>query len=188
MRYYRNGNSVIATIGVLELEEITVEEYTAEKEKAVARQAVQAKCFESSRPLTAEEVTTMIITAQINTLTVDDNTALRMKSFYPEWAENTAYAVGYKVQYGDKLWRCLSAHTSIATWEPSTATASLWETINETHSGTIDDPIPYDGNMALVNGLYYMQNYEIYLCNRDTVNPVYNALADLVGIYVEEAT
>lgn len=32
---------------------------------------------------------------------------------------------------------------------------------------------------------YYTQNGALYLCNRDTVNPVYHALADLVGIYVE---
>ena len=28
-------------------------------------------------------------------------------------------------------------------------TASLWEQINEKHSGAMDDPIPYDGNMAM---------------------------------------
>lgn len=27
----------------------------------------------------------------------------------------------------------------------------------------------------------------VYLCTRDTVNPVYNDLADLVGLYVEVA-
>ena len=45
--------------------------------------------------------------------------------------------------------------------------------------------IAYDGNMALENGKYYVQNEIVYRCTRDTVNPVYNALADLVGIYVE---
>ena len=160
---------------------------TAEDVQALKRKRHKLGTLEKYRPMTMEEASAMLVTAQINTLAVDDNTALRMKSFYPEWAENTAYTLGYKVQYNGKLWRCLSAHTSISTWYPSTATASLWETINETHSGTIDDPIPYDGNMALENGKYYMQDYEIYLCNRDTVNPVYNALADLVGIYVEVA-
>ena len=31
-------------------------------------------------------------------------------------------------------------------------------------------------------------NNVIYRCTRDTINPVYNALADLVGIYVEVVT
>ena len=127
----------------------------------------------------------MLIPMQINTLNVDDNTALRMKQFYPTWAANTAYKVGEKVQYGDKLWRCIQAHTAITGWEPSMATASLWEQINETHAGTPDDPIPYEGNMALVNSLYYIQNGVKYLCTLDSGIPLYNDLANLVGLYVE---
>ena len=137
------------------------------------------------RPLSQAEISKKIIEQQINTLAVDDNTALRMKSYYPEWAENTAYSVGYKVRYNGKLWRVRQAHTSIVTWEPENA-PSLWETINETHDGTIDDAIPYDGNMALVNGKYYTQNDVIYLCTRDTGNPVYHKLSELVGLYVVE--
>lgn len=38
--------------------------------------------------------------------------------------------------------------------------------------------------MALTAGLYYVQEWVVYLCIRGTVNPVYNALADLVGLYV----
>ena len=63
---------------------------------------------------------------------------------------------------------------------------SLYAEVCETHAGTLDDLIPYDGNMALENGKYYIQNSTIYLCNRDTVNPVYNPLSELVGIYVVE--
>lgn len=70
-------------------------------------------------------------------------------------------------------------------WEPSTATASLWAEVCESHDGTLDDPIPYSGNMALENGKYYIQDYAIYRCSRDTGIPVYNRLAELVGIYVE---
>ena len=115
---------------------------------------------------------------------LDDETALEAVTLHPEWASGVDYAVGFKVQRGGKLWRVIQAHTSQTGWEPENA-ASLWEQINETHAGTIDDPIPYDGNMALTSGLYYIQNNTIYLCNRDTVNPVYNPLADLVGLYVE---
>lgn len=49
----------------------------------------------------------------------------------------------------------------------------------------MDDPIDYDGNMALEQGKYYRQNNVVYYCNRDTQNPVYQPLSDLVGIYVE---
>ena len=77
------------------------------------------------RPLSQAEISKMIITQQINTLSVDDHTALRMKSYYPEWTEGTSYAVGYKVQYNGKLWRVVQAHTSQADWTPDVA-ASLF--------------------------------------------------------------
>ena len=43
-----------------------------------------------------------------------------------------------------------------------------------------------EGNMALVSGKYYSQDGVVYLCTRDTVNPVYNPLRELVGLYVKE--
>jgi hypothetical protein len=51
--------------------------------------------------------------------------------------------------------------------------------------GSLENPIPYEGNMALEEGKYYQQSGVVYLCTRDTGVPVYNALKDLVGIYVE---
>ena len=136
------------------------------------------------RPLSQGEISKKLIEQQINTLAVDDNTALRMKSYYPEWESGVSYSVGYKVQHNGKLWRVVQAHTAQEDWNPE-AVASLWEQINETHDGTIYDAIPYEGNMALESGKYYVQNDVIYLCNRDTVNPVYHPLAELVGLYVE---
>jgi len=115
---------------------------------------------------------------------LDDHMALAVPTLYPSWQAGAAYTAGYKLRYNGKLYRVLQAHTSQIDWEPSNA-KTLFETIDETHAGTREDPIPYDGNMALQNGYYYMQNSVIYLCNRDTINPVYNTLADLVGIYVE---
>lgn len=157
---------------------------TAAEIAAMKAEAARYAAAERTRPLTAEEVTALLIRQQINTLEVDDNTALRMTEFYPDWASDTDYTVGYKVQYGGKLWRCLQAHTVQTGWEPENA-PSLWTEICESHAGTLTDPIPYSGNMALESGKYYIQDDVIYLCTRDTVNPVYNALAELVGLYVE---
>ena len=170
MKKYVNGKAV---------------ELTPEEIAEFQKQAAIAEAQEKSRPLTEQEVSRLLIAAQINTLTVDDSTALRMKEFYPAWEAGNSYAAGYKVQKDGKLWRVLQAHTSQPGWEPENA-ASLWEQINETHTGELSDPIPYEGNMALTAGLHYIQNGVLYLCNRDTGNPVYNALADLVGLYVEE--
>ena len=158
---------------------------TAEEIAAIEAEAAKFEAYERTRPLTAEEATAMLIRQQINGLTVDDTTALRMTEFYPEWASDTDYTAGYKAQRGGKLWRCVQAHASQTGWEPENA-PSLWTEICESHAGTLADPIPYSGNMALESGKYYIQDYVIYLCNRDTINPVYNPLAELVGLYVEK--
>ena len=158
---------------------------TAEEIAALQAEANLLNAVRQNQPMTESEVTRMLIAQQINGLTVDDNTALRMREFYPEWAAGVDYATGYKVQHGGKLWRCLQSHTAQAGWEPENA-ASLWAEICETHDGTIDDPIPYSGNMALESGKYYIQDDVIYLCTRDTINPVYQPLSDLVGLYVEK--
>lgn len=146
------------------------------------------RAYEQSRqPLSAYEALEILLLQQINTLDVDDQTALRMRQLYPEWAAGNSYSVGFKVHREGKLWRAIQAHTSQTGWEPENVPA-LWEQINETHSGTETDPIPYDGNRALTAGLYYYQDGKIYLCIRDTGTAVYHPLAELVGLYVEITT
>lgn len=115
---------------------------------------------------------------------LSNETALKAVCLHPMWASGVSYAVGFKVQHNGKLWIVVQAHTAQDGWEPENA-PSLWEQVNETHTGELADPIPYDGNMALENGKHYIQNGAIYLCNRDTVNPAYHALSELVGVYVE---
>lgn len=115
-----------------------------------------------------------------------DAEALQYKELYPQWAEGQAYKAGFKLRRRGALYRVVLAHASQAGWEPENA-PTLFETIDETHAGTLEDPIPYEGNMALAQGLYYSQEGITYLCIRDTINPVYNPLADLAGLYVEVA-
>ena len=151
----------------------------------------KAEIAELRRPLTEAEVSRMLITEQINTLTVDDATALRMREYYPTFAElcdrsYTAEEIGYKFQYGDKLYKTRQArYTFVSHYPPGVGMESLYEVIDETHEGTIDDPKQYNGNMELFEGLYYMQGVEIYLCILGTGIPVVQPLAELVGIYVE---
>ena len=165
--------------------EMTDAELRAMQDTQAAREAA-----ERTRPLTAEEVTALLIRQQVNTLDVDDATALRMVEFYPEWSSligQTAEKAGYKFTYNGDLYKTSPAnHTFAAQWVPGDGTESLYTRIDETHDGTLYDPIPYDGNMALVSGKYYSQDGVTYLCSRDTGIPVYHALRELVGLYVKE--
>ena len=166
---------------------------TAEEVAAMQEASAKAEAEEKHRPLSLAEVQEMMVRAQINTLAVDDATALRMMALYPEWESGKAYTsangfpVGYKATRNGRLWKLRQEHTSQDNWAPGeTGTESLWEEICESHDGTKYDPIPYNGNMALEAGKYYSQSGKTYLCNRDTGNPVYNALSELVGLYVTE--
>ena len=42
-------------------------------------------------------------------------------------------------------------------YEPGIGTESMYTRIDEIHDGSEYDPIPYEDNMILVNGLYYTQ-------------------------------
>lgn len=139
----------------------------------------------ASAPRMADIAKLLMLT--VNTMSLTDNDALSVKSVYPEWET----LIGKEVKQGDKmqcdgrLWKVLQQHTVQEQWRPGTGTESLYTEIVETASGTADDPIPYNNNMELEQGKYYIQDGITYLCTRNTEIPVYQPLADLVGIYVE---
>ena len=169
-----------------------IREITPAETIAMQDAVAQAEAEEKRRPLSSSEVQEMLVRQQINTLTVDDQTALRMRRYYPTFAE----LVGQTVSHGTKfrvddsedadLYKTIQPELTIqAHYPPGVGTESLYTRIDEAHDGTKYDPIPYDGNMALESGKHYTQSGMTYMCIRDTVNPVYNALSELVGLYME---
>lgn len=117
----------------------------------------------------------------------DDQKALEVKALYKEWNKQIGkqLEVGEYVQYENKLFRVLQAHVAQETWAPGNGTESLFVVIDKEHSGTKEDPIPFTTNMELFLGKYYTEDNILYLCNRDSGNPLYNKLSELVGLYVE---
>ena len=129
-----------------------------------------------------------VIPDVINTFDLSDAESLKRKHLYPEWASfiGKPLNTGFKVQYGDNLYKVRQPITTVLENQyPSENTAALYEEINETAAGTIDDPIPYNGNMELFEGLYYSQAGVTYKCTRSTGTAVSHDLSALVGIYVE---
>ena len=129
------------------------------------------------------------IEAGANAVERSDLDALAVKDIYPAWESLIGQTVNvdFKLTYDGKLYKVIQSHTIQADWIPCVGTESLYTVIDEGHAGTLDDPIPYDGNMELTEGLYYIQDGIVYLCTRSTGQPVYHALGDLVGLYVEVA-
>lgn len=131
--------------------------------------------------------------AEMNSLDLSASQALEVAHWYPTLFETEGYEegkpifTGTRVQYYGKLWEVRQDHNIASHFAPSLATASLWmEVIAEgSEMGSLENPIPYEGNMALEEGKYYTHEGVVYLCVRSTGVPIYNALADLIGIYVE---
>lgn len=167
------------------------EKLTLDEDRLAELQAKDAAALAAEKQAVAkaavmQEAQELLVTAQINTLDVDNTTALRLKILYPQFETVIGKTIpaGFKVQDDGDLYESILQHTVQSDWTPH-LTPGLWKKIDEAHAGTLEDPISYDGNMVLEQGKYYIQAGVVYLCTRDTVNPVYNALSDLIGLYVE---
>lgn len=131
-----------------------------------------------------------LLRAVIKTVELTDSQALECKALYPAWTDciGKALAVGDKVTYQEALYKVRqSISVVLETQAPGVATAALYEEINEAHTGTAEDPIPYNNNMELTEGLYYTQEEVLYRCTRNTGQAVTFPLKDLIGLYVEIA-
>ena len=123
--------------------------------------------------------------------TLPDAEALEFVKYFKAFSELVAAQateeMGFRFQHNGLLWKLMQpSYTFDGVYVPGEpGTESLFARVAKEEEGTHDNPIGYDGNMELFNGKYYTQDEVLYLCFRDTGVPVYNALADLVGLYVE---
>ena len=153
----------------------TIIELTQEEKEAIEAAVKEYGKKEAERPLEPYEVYDLMAKKMVNTVDIDDETALRMKDYYPTFEEivGTEVKKDFKFTYKGDLWKTRQAHTPSAEYPPSIDTASLYERINETNTGTKDDPIPYDQTMEVYEGLYYTYRDMLYLCIRNSGQPLY---------------
>ena len=163
--------------------------YTAEQLAAIQLEKEKADLLASRQPMTESEVMGFFVRSQINVVDIPDQTSLRMMGFYPLFSDIIGRTVkqGFKFVHDGKLYKTAQADLLIQShYAPGAGTESLYTRIDLEHTGREYDPIPYDGNMVLESGKYYIQNDVLYLCNRDTGAAVHHALSELVGLYVEK--
>lgn len=126
--------------------------------------------------------------------TVSDSVALIGKDLYPEWKagiEITQEMIDNhqnRYRYNNVLYYTNTPHVTQENWKPGIARASIWTAINEGHAGTIEDPIPYDTNMVIYEGKYYIYEGIIYKCIKDSGIPLYNVPESSIGIFFEKVT
>ena len=114
-----------------------------------------------------EESASVIATAtSIVAETFTDEQALKVPTLYENWSgEGLSYCAGKRLRYNGVLYKVREGHTSQADWTPDVA-MTLFVKIEETHAGTIEDPIPAAANLEYAKGKYYIEDGVIYLMNR----------------------
>lgn len=150
-----------------------------------ARMMMEAN--EKHRPMSQAEAVDTLLKAQINLVDIPDQTSLRMKDYYPEFGELDGKTVGkgFKLTHNGELWKVRQEHTVQSIYPPSTDTAALYERINEQYDGTLYDPIPYSGDMAVEKDKYYIFAGIKYRCTRDSEVPLYAEPSLLIDNYFE---
>ena len=108
---------------------------------------------------------------------LEDADALEIKTVYFEWEELLdesheyhTVSKGFKFRHGDKLYKTEQPeYTFTDVYAPgSVGTESLFSVIDETHAGTIGDPVPAVRGMEYTYGLYYAdpEDGNTYMCER----------------------
>lgn len=103
--------------------------------------------------------------------------ALQVKTLYPIWEElvelgkvNTNGEPGYRFCYAGELYCCTHGDPEFQeSWVPGIYTSSIYTRIDETHAGTIYDPIPAARGMTYTYGKYYLdpEDEKTYKCLRE---------------------
>lgn len=161
--YWQNGEKKQAEISDEQWNEILAADKKAKQEQA---------------PASPEEVLRLLVEPAINTLVLDNNTALRCLSYHPEWQklcdeQYTTDKKGYRFQHKGVLYETRQETFSFQPqWEPGTeGTASIFSKVNWIHAGTIDDPIPVPDDVGInaftyVVGKIYDEDGTLWKCQR----------------------
>ena len=62
-------------------------------------------------------------------VSLDDGDALNGVELFPTWLSGANYALDDRIRYGEKLYKCVQAHTSQSDWTPD-KTPALWTEVS----------------------------------------------------------
>lgn len=95
-----------------------------------------------------------------------DEQALQVTALFPVWNPSATYAVGDRVRYDGKLYRCITAHAAQENWTPAAA-PSLWAKVLTDPSGGVlpwvqpDSTNPYSkGDRVTHNGKTWISDVD----------------------------
>ena len=196
-------NGDIKTVILTQAANVTEERITsAEADALAAKQAMeqQAEDIEQIKKQMEEGGTGVdqelfaatAVVARANAQMLSDQEALSAKVLYEKWqtlvdAEYTAEKAGYKFTHENILYKTIKDNQQFqAQWVPGQGTESIFERIDETHAGTVEDPIPWHTNMRPELGKYYVEGDLLTKCIEDPGQALQNKLGELCpGRYFE---
>lgn len=168
-------------------------------ENGVAREATAEEIAEFARQKqAAEKIVIQMTPAEVLRLLVPDkiaevpdDTAKRMIDYFETWESRigTEAAAGERLTYNGVLYKCRQAHTISEAWNPKD-TPALWANVSEESQeadGSREHPYAWEQGMTSYEGKYYTENGILYLCTRDSGNPLYFPISSLIGTYFQIA-
>lgn len=97
---------------------------------------------------------------------VPDDIAYSVPDLYAAWKTDTAYAVGDRVLFGGKVYKCLQAHTSQETWTPTDA-VSLWAEVLNPDPEVIPEWVQPESTNPYMKGDKVRHNGKVWVSDVD---------------------
>lgn len=117
-----------------------------------------------------EKVNEMQAPVKLALTYLSDEEALTVKELFPEFESLIGQTLtkGTRLTYNGELYKTAQEVQVQEIYTPgSVGTESLYTHIDESHTGTLEDPIPAQKNMEYIKGKYYIDGDTIYLMNRE---------------------
>lgn len=180
--------------------DITEERLVAAESYALRAMVIAEDLKNNGLPYEQNEVlNASVMIARANAQMLNDADSLKVKAIYNTWEklvfeEYVAEDSGFKFTHEGNLYKTVFENQRFqADWIPGQGTESIFTRIDETHTGTLDDPIPASPNMEYVKGRYYLENDHVYLMNREGMEDGEGIILQffpsvLVGQYFELVT
>lgn len=101
----------------------------------------------------------------INALDLNNNDTIKFKNYLPYWTDyiNKSMPKDFKFQYNNQPYQTIQYINVVLSDQTPDIVYSLYVAINEEHEGTLQDPIPYQQQMAIEKGKYYIQYDVVYI-------------------------
>lgn len=105
----------------------------------------------------------------INALDLSNNDTIKFIDYLPDWNDyvGKSLPINFKFKYNNQAYQTLQYINVVLSDQTPDIVYSLYAIINEEHEGTLEDPIPYQQQMAIEKGKYYSQYGITYLAIQD---------------------